>query len=455
VHSPLVNGTEDDLPGCNDCHTSHTIRRVEWTEFRFEIIAQCGNCHEEVETYFDTYHGKASKLGGVRTARCYDCHGSHQILPPSDPASTLSEANVVATCASCHQGSNAKFVQYMPHATHDDRERFPELYYSFWIMTSLLIGTIGFFGLHTILWLIRSLIPSRRREEDEVADDAVEVADDAVGDASRYYRRFEPAQSVLHLMVIVSFITLAFTGMALKYPDTAFFAKTTRFLGGPTVTGFIHRLCALITFAYFGAHLWMVAGKLRRREITLRGLLSEEYSLVPLWRDARQLASNFLWFFGLGPRPRFGRWTYWEKFDYMAVFWGVAIIGLTGLIMWFPEQATLVVPGWMINVALVIHSDEALLAAAFIFTVHFFNTHFRPTKFPMDPVIFTGRVPVATFREEHPREYDRLVASGELESHLVGPPARWLSVCAYVFGLSALMMGLTIIVAIVYSIIFR
>ena len=96
------------------------------------------------------------------------------------------------------------------------------------------------------------------------------------------------------------------------------------------------------------------------------------------------------WFFGKGPRPQFDRWTYWEKFDYFAVFWGVFAIGLSGLIMWFPEFFSRFMPGWMINVALIVHSDEALLAAGFIFTVHFFNTHFRLEKFPMDTVIFSG-----------------------------------------------------------------
>ena len=80
--------------------------------------------------------------------------------------------------------------------------------------------------------------------------------------------------------------------------------------------------------------------------------------------------------------PGYGRFTYWEKFDYFAVFWGMIIIGFTGLVLWFPEFFTRILPGWSINVATIIHSDEALLAVGFIFTIHFFNTHFRPDKFP-------------------------------------------------------------------------
>ena len=99
----------------------------------------------------------------------------------------------------------------------------------------------------------------------------------------------------------------------------------------------------------------------------------------------------------------YGRCTYWEKFDYFAVFWGMFIIGSTGLFLWFPEFFTIVLPGWFVNVATIIHSDEALLAVAFIFTIHFFNTHFRPDKFPMDPVIFTGRVPLEELKRDKPR----------------------------------------------------
>ena len=97
---------------------------------------------------------------------------------------------------------------------------------------------------------------------------------------------------------------------------------------------------------------------------------------------SKEAVQSIRWFFGLGPRPSYGRYTYWEKFDYFAVLWGIIIIGGTGLVLWFPEIFTRILPGWSVNVATIIHSDEALLAVGFIFTIHFFNTHFRPDKFP-------------------------------------------------------------------------
>ncbi|MGI9246419.1 MAG: cytochrome C, partial [Steroidobacteraceae bacterium] len=133
---------------------------------------------------------------------------------------------------------------------------------------------------------------------------------------------------------------------------------------------------------------------------------------------------------------------YWEKFDYLAVFWGVAMIGLSGLMLWFPAFFSRFLPGWVLNAAYIIHSDEALLATGFIFLFHFFHTHLRPEAFPMDPVIFTGEMPLARFKEERPLEYERMVANGTLEQYLVPAPERANMTAGYVFGTLAVMVGL-------------
>ncbi len=167
VHSPTVTSTDQKLPVCHDCHQSHTIQRVDYSDFRQEILDQCGNCHLDVtETYFDTFHGKVSKLGAVQTAKCYDCHGSHKILPPSNPESTLSRRNVVETCKTCHPNSNRKFVGYLTHATHHDKDKYPYLHYTYVFMTSLLVGVFAFFGLHTILWIPRALYERRKAQRE-------------------------------------------------------------------------------------------------------------------------------------------------------------------------------------------------------------------------------------------------------------------------------------------------
>ena len=158
IHVTAKGKTQLPLPTCSDCHSAHTIGRTDRPDFRMEIMTQCGRCHGTLAaTYFETYHGKVSKLGYLKTAKCYDCHGAHDILPVWDPRSHLSRRNIVKTCAQCHPGSNRRFAGYLTHATHHDPQRYPALFFTFWGMTSLLIGTFLVAGVHTFAWLPRSL----------------------------------------------------------------------------------------------------------------------------------------------------------------------------------------------------------------------------------------------------------------------------------------------------------
>jgi len=166
IHSPLVSDTDKQLPVCFDCHSAHEIKRADTEGFKLEIMSQCGKCHEKIaESYFDTYHGKVSQLGYTKTAKCYDCHGAHDILPVSNPKSHLSRENVVETCRTCHPSANRQFAGYLTHATHHDPDKYPILFWTFWGMTGLLVVTFFIAGLHTILWLPRSLEWRRKLKE--------------------------------------------------------------------------------------------------------------------------------------------------------------------------------------------------------------------------------------------------------------------------------------------------
>jgi len=269
-----------------------------------------------------------------------------------------------------------------------------------------------------------------------------------------FVERFDAYSRFLHLLVILSFLSLAVTGMVIKFSDAHLFQALAGFLGGYAVTGFIHRASAIITFLYFFLHLRDVLRRKKRQGLKWRDMLTGDDTLVPRLEDLIEFARTIKWFVGKGPRPKYGRWTYYEKFDYLAVFWGVFIIGLSGLVLWFPVFFTGIgLPGWMINAATIVHSDEALLAAGFIFTIHFFNTHFRPDKFPMDTVIFTGRLTLKEFRHERPRQYERMIADGVLERHLVDAPSPALTKGARIFGFFALAIGVATIIMIVYSLI--
>ena len=276
------------------------------------------------------------------------------------------------------------------------------------------------------------------------------------GNNRKHYQRFDGFSRFLHILVIISFLTLALTGMIIKFSGVGAFQVISDIMGGYAVTGYLHRVAAIITFLYFALHVGYLIRKLRRKEMTFKEMLSGENSLVPNKRDLKEVGQTIKWFVGAGPRPQYGRWTYWEKFDYFAVFWGVAMIGASGLILWFPEFFTaLGLPGWFINVATIIHSDEALLAAGFIFSFHFYNTHFRPDKFPMDPVIFTGTVELEELKYDRPREYEyHIEKDKDFEKKLVSPPPQWFVNLSRAFGFTALFIGISIIILIIYSMIF-
>jgi hypothetical protein len=188
IHATLVRKTQKPLPVCSDCHSAHTISRTDMTGFKLEIMSKCGRCHEKIaETYFDTYHGKVSQLGYTKTAKCYDCHGAHDILPISDPRSRLSREHVVQTCQKCHAGATRRFAGYLTHATHHDPAKYPFLFWTFWGMTGLLIATFTLGGIHTLLWLPRAIQIRRARGSGAKADaremDAVEQGDAEAGQA--------------------------------------------------------------------------------------------------------------------------------------------------------------------------------------------------------------------------------------------------------------------------------
>ena len=463
IHGQILAKGDLSGPVCVDCHSAHQIEAPDGNNFKALSDVRCGRCHQDrLANYRDTYHGKAMLLGqpnvAPEVAACYDCHGYHDVLPPSNPASHLSKANIVATCQKCHPGANARFAEYVPHANPLDGTHYPQLHVTFVAMTALLIGVFGFFGAHTGLWLFRSGYlwshDSKTFRETKIQTQQGE----------EWFTRFAPYERFLHFLVVSSFLLLVITGMPLKFYYTSWAKVMFHALGGPQVARSLHHFGALITFLYFGLHLGRLLANGWKKRAALRdpatGRLSLQRvkaiifgpdSMIPTLQDWRDFVAHQKWFFGKGPKPEFDRWTYWEKFDYFAVFWGVAIIGFSGLVMWFPEFFSLFMPGWVINLALIIHSDEALLAAGFIFTIHFFNTHFRLEKFPMDTVIFSGRISKSEMLHERRRWFNRLAAEGRVnETRVVDEWERWKGI-ARSFGYLFFGLGVLLLILIIYA----
>ena len=169
VHGKAVAAGNMKAPVCSDCHTAHAILQPTEAAFRTQSTPICGSCHtDKFSTYRDTFHSQLGSLGGyVETARCWDCHGAHDVLPASDPRSPINEANLIATCGKCHAGANASFVKYQPHANARNRKLNPALFFIRLFMNLLLASVLTFFVIHTVLWLIRSRVDQVKRKAAE------------------------------------------------------------------------------------------------------------------------------------------------------------------------------------------------------------------------------------------------------------------------------------------------
>ena len=436
---------------CTDCHTAHSVSNTSSDAFKLANVDACGGCHkEELKSYTDTYHGQVNRLGFTYTARCADCHGSHDIRAVDDPKAKISPKNRMKTCQKCHSDkkpgmhdATAGFASFGPHANSHDFKKYPQMYIATKFMVGLLIFVFLFFWVHSALWYYREL-QDRKAGKPAPHIDFRGLEAGLQLDERKHFKRFPWGWRLAHLAFAIITMTLVLTGMTALFAKSAWAPVVAATLGGPKVLGLIHRISAFSFVTIFLIHFVYVMQKLLRSK-TFRWFGPD--SFMPNWKDFKDCWGMFKWFFNLGPKPRFDRWTYFEKFDYWAVFWGVNIIGWSGLMLAFPHITAQYLPGWVFNVGTVVHGEEGFLAAVFLFTVHFFNNHFRPDKLPPpDVVMFTGTQSLEEFRQDHPAYYQRLVDSGELEQYLVDAPKPQLTRGSKILGLTLIAVGLTLLV---------
>jgi cytochrome b subunit of formate dehydrogenase len=448
AHGQLVMGKDDPKGAvCIDCHTTHEIRGSSSDPFKLKNVEACGDCHKaELHSYRDTYHGQVNKLGYTYTAKCSDCHGSHGIKKSDDPESKVHVKNRLKTCQQCHNDkkpgmvqATAGFVTFGPHANGHDFEKYPQMWIATKFMVALLIGVFAFFWLHCGLWYYREWQERGGRLV------AKHVNTEALGlKPEKHFERFAWGWRLAHLVFALVTMTLVLTGTSAMFSDSSWAPLVAAAVGGPKVLGLIHRVAAALFVGIFLIHFVYVMQRLLRDK-SFRWFGPD--SLIPNWKDFSDCWGMFKWFFGKGPKPQFERWAYFEKFDYWAVFWGVNIIGWSGLMLALPHVTATYLPGWVFNVATLVHGEEAFLAAVFLFTVHFFNNHFRPDKLPPpDVVMFTGTQSLAEFRADHPAHYQRLVESGELENYLVDAPSRQMHLGSVILGIALITIGLGLLV---------
>jgi predicted CXXCH cytochrome family protein len=471
-HGRAVLAGNADSATCTDCHSLHNIAGNEASSGKDKALLReaytnkCKSCHADpgiagrnnlspavANTYDKTYHGKVLQVGfPQRVAGCADCHTGHNTLKADNPLSALHPENLYRSCKTCHTTMHKRFVSFIAHPGAVQGKTYRSLHLAEIFMIVLLAVVFAFFWLHTFLWWRRAYLEKCRKTKAGFLEDPIAPA----CSEEKQIQRFPVTQRVMHVLLILSFFTLVGTGFPIKYSETPWAKVLVNMWGGPYMSGIFHRIAAAVLCALFLYTLWLSI-RFLFPNWQWRGWIARLLgpdSLFPNRKDLRDIKGMFMWFFGKGPMPQFDRWTYWEKFDFLAVFWGMTAIGLSGFMLWFPGIFSYVVPGWVINIATIVHSEEAYLAAVFIFTVHFFNNHIVPNKFPLEPNIFTGRYRLEAMREERPLEYERMVAEGKLESLKREGPGLWAQLFASVFGLASLVLGLFLLGLIFWAVIF-
>jgi len=425
---------------CSDCHAAHSVAGPKAAAERLAITTKCANCHtKDSKTYSQTYHGQVAALGYADTATCFDCHGAHAIRRSSDSDSLVSPGNRLQTCRQCHRDATAGFATFEPHATTDNFDRYPYEWLASKFLIAIVVFTFGIFWTHSALWFYREYRDRKERRS------SLHVRTQALPrEEGQYVRRWSAMWRIAHLVFALTFIVLVVTGVTLLYPNTAWAPPLERLMGGPSVASSVHKIVAVIMIAIFVAHLVYVAVHITRTWKTFK--LFGPYSLMPNLQDVDDVVAMCKWFFGFKPRPMFDHWNYMQKVDYWAPFWGIAMLAASGAMLWFKTLTAAYLPGWAFNVATIVHGEEALLAAVYLFTIHYFVNHWRPDKFPLDNVMFTGTMPLEEFKREYTVEYDRLLGTGQLQTNLVDAPSRPMTLGSQILGLSLVAIGLVLLV---------
>ena len=390
---------------CVDCHVGHSI--LSPSDPRSSVhpshVAQdCARCHanqrmiqrfslpaDAVSTFEASYHGQAGKLGRARVANCSSCHRPHAIFPASDPRSSVHTSQLATSCGKCHPGAGKNFVGTKIHvAASGDRVENYWAWLVAQIYTVLIILVIGGMVLHNLLDFMRKMVLRARHQAAEPG-----------------ITRMAGIERAAHALLFGSFLYLVYSGFALLYPGAWWAAPLIMISDSEGFRAGSHRVAGAILCLLTLHHLWFLffhkVGREQRRRF------------MPRLRDFRDLWHNLCWFVGRRPdRPRFGRFGYMEKAEYWALVWGTVVMIVTGLVLWFENQALQVMPLWLWEVFKVVHLYEAILATLAILVWHFYFVFINPDEAPMALTWITGRLTLEELERLHPEEFEELQAGG-------------------------------------------
>jgi cytochrome b subunit of formate dehydrogenase len=413
IHGQGISRGNGLAPVCTDCHGIHSIKaHVDPNSSVSEqnlARATCARCHEgvrlsqefgvegnRVSTYLDSYHGLASEGGSVVVANCASCHGVHNILPSSDPRSTINRANLDVTCGRCHKGVTQKFTLNKVHMDRGQSKDMGSIAVRWvrWFYLALIFAVIGAMFLHNaIIWLSKASARHRMQNPSMV--------------------RMSENQRWQHLILLASFIVLVITGFALRYPNSWIAAALPM---AERLRSIVHRVAGVVLIGAGIYHLFYLAATREGRRLIR--------DVAPAPKDALDAWGTMLYYLGLSrQRPKFGRFNYAEKAEYWALVWGTALMAVTGVMLWAKVWVGNLLARWWIDAATAVHFYEAVLATLAIVVWHFYQVFFDPDIYPMNWAWWDGKMPVEHYRHEHGLDADVLDgAEGESETGAGGNP---------------------------------
>ncbi len=410
VHAVALAKGNLDSAGCTSCHGEHDIKShsdptspVHKANLAQQVCAEChasvkltrryGLSSDSFKTFSDSYHGLAVRGGTLSVVNCASCHGSHAIKSQSDPTSTVSKQNLARTCGECHPGANTRFTVGAVHASENQRNGSPWLYWISSLYLVLITVVIGGMVLHNALDFLKKTRRKLAVQKGEIIEAPV---------AHRLYLRMTVNERLQHAVLGISFVALVVTGFMLRYPE-AWWVVALRHLSARAIEwrSLGHRVAGVVMLASGLWHLAYVVFTPSGRSLFR--------AMWPQWRDLTDPWGVLKYNLGLAPeKPQFGRFCYVEKAEYWAMAWGTLLMGLTGAILWFENASMGYFSKLGFDVARTIHFYEAVLATLAIIVWHFYFVIFNPDVYPMNLAWLTGRMSEGEMQEEHPLQLAEL-----------------------------------------------
>ncbi len=412
IHWKSKQRGHNESPGCNDCHGEHNIispKNKNAITNRFNLSSQiCQNCHaskvmmerfgldpNRMESYLRSYHGLSVLRSSPDAATCTNCHEVHAIKSSLNPASSVHKNNLKQTCGACHKNISDAFVAIEMHPLNQE-SRNPLAFFvkNFYIL--LLFTVIGLMVVHNLI-ILAHYVREKQRHKNK----------------TETYQRFNSWEVYQHVLMVFSFTTLTVTGFALKFPGAAWVQLLGSLGLNEVARSTIHRGAAvvmvIISIIQAGYFIFTQKGR------------NDFKALIPTFKDISHLLQTMRYYLGLSKSyPKFGRYTYAEKAEYLALIWGVVVMGASGVILWFPEFFLQFLPTWIFETSEVIHYYEAWLATLAIIVWHWFFVLFHPESYPMEVTWIDGKTTLDELKKHHPLEYEKYILNKKISEKTTG-----------------------------------